>query len=223
MSFGSTPIANSMYHPYMYRGGKRASRLHDMYYVVGTLRAGLAWGGQSESSESVELLKTIQSYYVVFCEAPRAPGRQISSRCSIRLAIKTLMRSPHPRFAPAARCGVDWNNRNRIESNRINHPISHVRVECMLPGRTEGRKSYHLFIWLALDALDHQRSDNPHGQFTKSVGAVEWRALRRRRWPYAPICCQPRRRLYFFRRQSSPLSLVKTAQPSPTGNLSERP
>jgi len=33
MSFGSTPIANSMYRPY--RGGKSASRLHDMYYVVG--------------------------------------------------------------------------------------------------------------------------------------------------------------------------------------------
>ena len=41
MSFGSTPIANSMYHPYMYRGGKRASRLHDMYYVVGHSSPGM--------------------------------------------------------------------------------------------------------------------------------------------------------------------------------------
>ena len=48
MSFGSTPIANSMYHPYMYRGGKRASRLHDMYYVVGHSSPGMDITGTEE-------------------------------------------------------------------------------------------------------------------------------------------------------------------------------
>ena len=58
-------------------------------------------------------------------------------------------------------CGVD------IESNQSSNQSRESGVHA---ARSDGRKKELSFIWLALDALDHQRSDNPHGQFTKSDG-----------------------------------------------------